>query len=110
MQARTDEEFLEADADVGPDADGAADENEEAPSNGLPWAGSDRDYVYEELLGAETCRGYVSHLKGYQKPACAFARRPTQVVLAFNCGLNHGCPIFSDVFSGLGVGKESYSY
>lgn len=49
-KARTDEEFLRADADVGPDADGAADENEEAPSNGLPWAGSDRDYVYEELL------------------------------------------------------------
>ncbi len=51
LQARGDEEFLEADADVGPDGEGGADEDEEVPSSGLPWEGSDRDYIYEELLG-----------------------------------------------------------
>ena len=50
-QARADEEFLEAEADVGPDADGGMDESEEVVSSGLPWEGSDRDYIYEELLG-----------------------------------------------------------
>lgn len=50
-QARGDEEFLEADADEGPEGEGGADENEEVASSGLPWEGSDRDYVYEELLG-----------------------------------------------------------
>lgn len=51
LQARTDEEFLEADADIGPDADGGLEDTEEVASSGLPWEGSDRDYAYEELLG-----------------------------------------------------------
>ena len=46
MQARDEEDFG--------DEVGLVEEGEEdgaAPSSGLPWEGSDRDYTYEELLG-----------------------------------------------------------
>ena len=71
------------------------DESEEAPSDGLPWAGSDRDYVYEELLGAQ-------HLQRtcitFQRSCTCICQMSTQVVLALICGLHHGCPKFSHLF------------
>ena len=41
----------EEDAGVAEGADGAEDGDDSKPRNGLPWDGTDRDYMYEELLG-----------------------------------------------------------
>ena len=49
LQARLDEEYT---LDPEETADGEADgEGPTASGSGLPWDGSDRDYLYEELLG-----------------------------------------------------------
>jgi hypothetical protein len=47
LQVRTEE-----DAGVADGGDGGEDGDDSKPRNGLPWDGTDRDYMYEELLGA----------------------------------------------------------
>lgn len=55
VQARDEEDFGD---DVAPVEDG--EEDTANPSSGLPWEGSDRDYTYDELLGALTNRDVES--------------------------------------------------
>jgi len=46
-QVRTEEDGVADGADGG-----GEDGDDSKPRNGLPWDGTDRDYMYEELLGA----------------------------------------------------------
>ena len=49
MQARADDD-LNLDTEDAPEDEAEADDSN-TNGHGLPWEGSDRDYVYEELLG-----------------------------------------------------------
>ena len=51
LQVRTEE-----DAGVADGGDGGEDGDDSKPRNGLPWDGTDRDYMYEELLGVSMFR------------------------------------------------------
>ena len=52
----------EEDSGAADGADGGEDGDDSKPRNGLPWDGSDRDYMYEELLGAAPLFVESSHL------------------------------------------------
>ena len=50
-QVRTEEDAGAADG-----GEGGEDGDDSKPRNGVPWDGTDRDYMYEELLGARPPR------------------------------------------------------
>ena len=59
VQARADDD-LNLDTEDAPEDEAEADDSK-TNGHGLPWEGSDRDYVYEELLGElQTALGTTS--------------------------------------------------
>ena len=51
LQARADDD-LNLDVEEAQDGEAEAKDSTATNGHGLPWEGSDRDYIYEELLGA----------------------------------------------------------